>query len=544
MPNQNRYTLQELILEDLLSFFYHGTSSEGTPVLIWQYKPEFLTPGLIRELAESAKKLTHIQDPNILNMRDYYTDGKSFYTVHESVAEPMLLETFLKKNHSSPQLLWKLSSQVLKALLTLESKGIVWGGVNLGHLIVDRHHQIKLAKIALPLAVFRKHLQQFPVVEDCIFFPPEFIQRFDYDHRSDMYTFGMLLYIFFSHKWPYPYTSKLMVLKKALLNKPKPFVKVSPKIPDRLGQMIHTCLNHEPSARFENFLEMLSRYENEEVPGSLPYEKIDEIEPIRQELALSLKKERNGRWWKWLKYLFVGVGIGLILLVLNTFVDKAMNKHPLREMPNVVGLTEKEALMVLERNNLVGVVIGQRVSRTIGEGRIVESKPPAGREIRDSREVQLFISRGKGELLVPNVVGKTLEQAAKLLPGTATFNIAEEVFSYTHPKGYILSQTPSPNTTLDEGASISIMVSGGYPVSISTEASSGGTVTVMVYTAALKQGSPQAIDIQNQTQSGTTNLFSKVLSPGAQETHSFQVPKHSTIQVLYNRAVVAKEVIE
>ncbi len=540
----NHYTLQELLFEDLLSFLYHGTSSDGFPVLIWQYKSEFLSPGLIRELASLAKDLQQVQDPYILNLIDYYTDGQSFYTVHESVQEPMLLETFLKKNHSSPQLLWRLSSHVLKALLTLESNGIVWSGVSLGHLIVDRHHHIKLAKIGLPLPIFKKFLKKFPVVEDCIFFAPEFLQRNDYDSRSDMYAFGMLLYIFFSHKWPYRYTSKLFVLKKELLKEPKPFVKMSNKIPDRLGSLIHKCLHHEPSARFSSFQEMLARYESEDIPGSLPYEKIDDVESIRQELALSLKQERFERFWKWLRYILIGAVIGIILLAVNVLIDKAMNKNPLRIMPNVVGLTEKEALAVLERNNLVGTVVGYRVSLKVEDGRVVESKPPAGREIRDSRDVQLYVSKGKGRLKVPNVVGKKILEAALLLPDTVTFNVSEEVFSYTKPKGYILTQSPSPNAVLEEGGAIMISVSGGYPVSISTESVSGGLVTVMVYTVALKQEQPQHVEIQSLTSKGTEILFAKTLQPGQQETHSFQVPQKSTLVVLYNGAVAAKEVIE
>ena len=79
---KSKYEVKELISEDIISYCYEGkTHYLDVPILIWEYKKEFLTSGLVTKCINIAEKLIGFKHKNCLNMIDYFYDGESFYTI-------------------------------------------------------------------------------------------------------------------------------------------------------------------------------------------------------------------------------------------------------------------------------------------------------------------------------------------------------------------------------------------------------------------------------------------------------------------------------
>jgi len=119
---KSKYEIKELISEDIISYCYSGkTHYLDVPILIWEYKKEFLTSGLVTKLINIAEKLVGFKHKNALNMIDYYYDGESFYTIHEGLEYYLTLDTFIKQQEKQDlKLLWKFSTHLLNAVLQLE----------------------------------------------------------------------------------------------------------------------------------------------------------------------------------------------------------------------------------------------------------------------------------------------------------------------------------------------------------------------------------------------------------------------------------------
>ena len=88
---------------------------------------------------------------------------------------------------------------------------------------------------------------------------------------------------------------------------------------------------------------------------------------------------------------------------------------------------------------------------------VVEMQPPAGTRVADGSKVTLFWSDGPEQ--VPAVVGKTEEQARRLIED-AGFKVSKVTDATTKAeKGTVLQQSPSSGQTLDKGSTVTIVVS-------------------------------------------------------------------------------------
>jgi len=86
-------------------------------------------------------------------------------------------------------------------------------------------------------------------------------------------------------------------------------------------------------------------------------------------------------------------------------------------LPDVKGKTLDEAKSLLANANLTGVQGGSAYNDTIEEGRVIEvqSKVGANSPISPGDEVLIVTSRGPNLVAVPDVTGKTLEEAVELI---------------------------------------------------------------------------------------------------------------------------------
>ncbi len=533
----------EVWFEDLISFFGKGVLTNGRPVLVWQYKPEFLTPKILTQLTGLAERLVGMRHPNLLEMIGFEEHSGGFFTYHEYHDALMSLEVALQERNYTLSQRWGFSTQIAGAMKLLEDQGLAWGGLNLNHVMVDANGQLKLTKVVLPSVILRMLLRHSGVVDDAPFLAPEWLEIQHYTTRSDIFAYGVLLYHLFGKGWPYLKQGKVDALKKRFLAAPKTFQPHSAKIPSRLGMLITLCIQTDPNRRFETFTQMLAQYQSE--AWSHPQPTPATSSPLQWLLAGSVKEAMTQIWAKWAKKIAVG-SLGLLIIVAGLkWMDYSISSDqlPLNQIPKLRGMTAQEAIKFLEDHKLHGVIAGSRMDPKIPSGSVVETKPPEGREVRDDREVKLYLSRGPGVVIVPHLIGKTFAQAANMVSRPATLNITEEVYSYATPKGIILSQRPSPNAKVT--GAINITVSGGYPVTLSSEGTQNGLTTVNVYVGVLNDGPAQQILIQAKSLTGAmTTLHNQSHAPGFQNTMSFEVNAGSTILVSYNGNLVHKESLE
>ena len=133
-------------------------------------------------------------------------------------------------------------------------------------------------------------------------------------------------------------------------------------------------------------------------------------------------------------------------------------------MPDLTRSTLENAKNILNAMQVdVTILTDKEYSDDIPEDRVTRTDPEAGATLKNNQFVTIYISMGKETktVLVPNVVGKDASIAEATLTAKNLKVNKKEEFSNTVPSGTVISQTPSENAEVEEGSTVTIVVSKG-----------------------------------------------------------------------------------
>jgi serine/threonine-protein kinase len=134
------------------------------------------------------------------------------------------------------------------------------------------------------------------------------------------------------------------------------------------------------------------------------------------------------------------------------------------DLPGVVNQTETAARATLDRAGAGFVVTTEhRTDENVPLGAVIEQRPPAGKAPPGS-EVHLVISDGPKPVEVPNVVGKSYDDAAKALTAKRFKVARSDDFSDTVPAGQVIRTTPVPGAEAPRDSTVTLVVSKGPDV--------------------------------------------------------------------------------
>jgi serine/threonine-protein kinase len=141
-------------------------------------------------------------------------------------------------------------------------------------------------------------------------------------------------------------------------------------------------------------------------------------------------------------------------------VHVTLSRGPERHLlPDVAGLSERQAVIVLER--LGFAVRVERETHTIDPGRAVETIPEAGSELAVPADVVLVVSEGRPVAAVPELVGRHIDDATETLGerglqlGAITYDPAAR-----EAPGRITGQYPPAGYRLRQGSRVEVRVAG------------------------------------------------------------------------------------
>jgi eukaryotic-like serine/threonine-protein kinase len=128
-------------------------------------------------------------------------------------------------------------------------------------------------------------------------------------------------------------------------------------------------------------------------------------------------------------------------------------------VPDVVGMTQQQAEDALRERSLAAQVIQNANTDEQDAGNVFRQEPPAGKSVRPGRTVKLTISLGPQTYVVPNMIGKQLEQAPEILSrARLSLGAVERVFIRGAKRGAIVNQNPIAGTSLASPAPVDITV--------------------------------------------------------------------------------------
>jgi eukaryotic-like serine/threonine-protein kinase len=133
---------------------------------------------------------------------------------------------------------------------------------------------------------------------------------------------------------------------------------------------------------------------------------------------------------------------------------------PKVKVPPLRGQSEDEAKSALQAAGLQAGPTEKKSSTTVPKGSVMGSDPASGSSVDKGSEVTLFISDGPGKTVVPNEVGKSLDDAKADLRSNG-FKVAVNFIDVPpgQPDKQVMQQTPNEGETANRGSTVTLTVS-------------------------------------------------------------------------------------
>ena len=131
-------------------------------------------------------------------------------------------------------------------------------------------------------------------------------------------------------------------------------------------------------------------------------------------------------------------------------------------VPNVVGSTQPAATTALTNAGLTVGNVSTGSSGTVPSGSVISQNPGSGSQVAPNSAINLVVSTGPAQVVVPNVVNLAQMAATTAIVGTGlVVGTVNHTFSATVPSGSVISQNPVGGTLLLQGAAVDMVVSTG-----------------------------------------------------------------------------------
>lgn len=161
---------------------------------------------------------------------------------------------------------------------------------------------------------------------------------------------------------------------------------------------------------------------------------------------------------------FALIGVGII----SAFAVVALLLR--QEEVRVPDLTGQDIVAVLEVLNQQGLQIKvdrREPNSILPRDTVVSQTPAAGSGIKKGRQVHVVLSIGASDLQAPNVTGEHFRKADVMIRQAGFFpGAVSRVSSESVDRDIVIAQEPQPESLIDRGGKINLLVSSGKKVDV------------------------------------------------------------------------------
>jgi Tol biopolymer transport system component/predicted Ser/Thr protein kinase len=221
-------------------------------------------PTLRQRFEHEAKTISSLNHPHICTLYDVGRQDGIDFLVMEYV-EGETLATRLEKGPLPLDQVLKYSIQIADALDKAHRNGVVHRDVKPGNIMLTKSGtkllDFGLAKVAVPLStgntltaaatLSSPVTQAGTIVGTFQYMSPEQVEGKEVDGRSDIFSFGSVLYEMVTGRRAFLGKSNLSVASAVLEKDPEPISSLQPMTPPALDRAIRRCLAKDPEDRWQ-----------------------------------------------------------------------------------------------------------------------------------------------------------------------------------------------------------------------------------------------------------------------------------------------------
>jgi beta-lactam-binding protein with PASTA domain/tRNA A-37 threonylcarbamoyl transferase component Bud32 len=383
-----------------------------------------------RREAQSAASLNH---PSIVAVYDtgeeMSTDGTDVsqpYIVMEYVAGRTLRDILREGRKVLPERALEITSGVLSALDYSHRAGIVHRDIKPANVMLTPSGDVKVMDFGIARAVADASstmTQTAAVVGTAQYLSPEQARGETVDSRSDVYSTGCLLYELLTGRPPFVGESPVSVAYQHVREPAAPPSTLDPDLPPEIDAIVMKSLAKPVEERYQSAAAMRADIERflagrpvvaPVVPAAtaattfLPQDRGTDSTSVFTAASDQEAEEQRSRW----PLVLLALGVLGLLIAAAVAGPMLFSSAPEEEsVPNVVSMTPAQAERALEA---AGLTLGDRdrqASADVPRNRIISQDPQPGQFLEPGSAVDVIVSDGKPEVVVPDVRDLDKDQA-------------------------------------------------------------------------------------------------------------------------------------
>ncbi len=224
---------------------------------------KFLAPGLLeseehkKRFVREAKVAALLDHPNVCTIFEAgEADGHAFVAmgfVDGQDLRAKILERPLKLDEALD-----IAIQAAEGLKAAHEKGVVHRDINGGNLMVTRTGQLKITDFGLAhFAATTKLTKTDTIMGTPAYMSPEQAQGLETDHRTDIWSLGVVLYEMVTARLPFAGGHALAVTHSIINEGFEPITSLRASVPLELDRIVLKALAKQPSERYQHMDDLL-----------------------------------------------------------------------------------------------------------------------------------------------------------------------------------------------------------------------------------------------------------------------------------------------
>jgi serine/threonine protein kinase/Tfp pilus assembly protein PilF len=347
----SHYKILEKLGEGGMGIVYKAQDTKLDRIVALKFLPQHLTSDSVEKerFVQEAKAASALNHPNITTIYEIDEfEGQMFIAME--YCEGKTLKQVIEKEALSVKKGLDIGIQICEGLTIAHEKGIVHRDIKSANIMLTPRGQVKIMDFGLAkLKGATKLTDTRSTLGTAAYMSPEQAQGEEVDQRSDIFSFGVVLYELLTGRLPFEGEHQAAIIYSIINEEPQPVARFNNQVSAKLEDIVFKALAKDKEERYQHIDDLLADLRREK--KSLEYIKTAQIP--KEAVALKPKK-------KLLPFIVpasIVFIIALVFLVLKPFKFEIVPEKKAAAEENTLAIMYFENLVDREDKERLGEIV-------------------------------------------------------------------------------------------------------------------------------------------------------------------------------------------